>query len=88
MQKRQPKGIRRRSAKQYFGLPLVDIALGPDPDRGEVRGHARGIVAIGDVANGLIAVGGVACGWYRGQQGRTTEPVERQEGEQGGRGPP
>lgn len=56
------RGVRRQSARKVFGLPLWAIALGPDPDRGELRGHARGIVAIGDIATGWLAVGGLARG--------------------------
>lgn len=56
------RGIRRRSPRALWGLPLYDIALGPDPATGEVRGYARGIVAIGDIASGILALGGVARG--------------------------
>ena len=45
------RGIRKRSPKTLCGLPLVDIAIGPDPEKGEMRGHAHGIIAIGDIAN-------------------------------------
>ncbi len=63
--KRTPVGVRcvrKRSSKEFFGLPLYDIALGPDFEKGEIRGHAKGIVAIGDVATGFLAFGGVARG--------------------------
>jgi hypothetical protein len=56
------RGVRKRSAKRLFGLPLYDIACGPDPEKGELRGHARGIIAIGDIATGFLAIGGVARG--------------------------
>ncbi|NLF08034.1 MAG: hypothetical protein GX594_08650 [Pirellulaceae bacterium] len=56
------RGIRKRSSMTLGGLPLWDIAFGSDPEKGEVRGHARGIVAIGDVAAGVLALGGVARG--------------------------
>jgi hypothetical protein len=56
------RGIRRRSDRRLWGLPLYDIAFGPDLDRGERRGHAHGVLAIGDVATGILAVGGVARG--------------------------
>jgi hypothetical protein len=56
------RGVRRRSESRLWGLPLYDIALGPDLDRGERRGHARGVLAIGDVATGLLAIGGIARG--------------------------
>ncbi len=36
--------------------------MGPDPEKGELRGHARGIIAIGDFATGVLAVGGLARG--------------------------
>ena len=54
--------VRYRSAAAIGDVPLVSIALGPDPARGEWRGHARGVIAIGDMASGLVAVGGVAIG--------------------------
>ena len=54
--------IRKRSERTLCGLPLVDIALGPDPEKNEMRGRAHGIVAIGDIAKGWIAIGGVAQG--------------------------
>ena len=54
--------IRYRSSIAIGDIPLVSIALGPDPARGEWRGHAKGIVAIGDIATGLVALGGVAMG--------------------------
>jgi hypothetical protein len=56
------RGVRKRSGRSFWGLPLYDIALGPDPDRQEVRGHARGVIAIGDIATGFVALGGVARG--------------------------
>jgi len=54
--------VRWRSAATILEYPLVSIALGPDPANNESRGHARGIIAIGDIATGLIALGGVARG--------------------------
>ena len=56
------RGIRKRSHRMVWGLPLYDIAMGPDPIKGELRGHARGIVAIGDFATGVLALGGIARG--------------------------
>ncbi len=56
------KSIRRRSNETLFGLPIYDIAIGPDAQNGELRGHARGIIAVGDVATGILAVGGFARG--------------------------
>ena len=55
-------GIRRQSSRQFFGLPLWAIAIGPDWERGEMRGHARGIFAFGDMATGWFAFGGLARG--------------------------
>ncbi len=56
------RGIRKRSAAAIGDLPLYDIAVGPDLTRGEMRGHARGVVAVGDIATGVIAIGGLARG--------------------------
>jgi len=56
------RGIRKRSSRYFWGLPLYDIAMGPDPEKGELRGHARGIIAVGDLATGVLAVGGLARG--------------------------
>lgn len=54
--------IRRRSQATILGVPVLSIAFGPDLTKGERRGHARGIIAIGDTATGGIAIGGVALG--------------------------
>jgi len=56
------RSVRRQSAHRFCGLPLWSIACGPDPARGEWRGHARGIFACGDIATGWVACGGVARG--------------------------
>ncbi len=56
------RGVRYASAFTVGGLPFIAVAVGPDPGRGELRGHARGIVAIGDIATGLLALGGIARG--------------------------
>lgn len=53
-------GRRYRSAATLFGLPVLDIAVGPS--RNEMRGKARGIIAIGDFACGGVAIGGLATG--------------------------
>jgi hypothetical protein len=53
-------GKRYRSKATLFGLPVLDIALGPK--NGELRGRAKGIIAIGDIATGLFAFGGIARG--------------------------
>ena len=59
---RRPRGVRKRSEARIFGIPLYEIAMGPDPASGEVRGHARAIFAVGDIATGIFAMGGVARG--------------------------
>lgn len=56
------KCVRYTSSFKLLGCPLLAIACGPDPERGEKRGWARGIIAIGDVATGVIAIGGLAGG--------------------------
>ena len=55
-------GIRKRASWEVALLPFYDIALGPDPSRGEIRGHAKGFIAVGDIATGVIAIGGLARG--------------------------
>jgi len=57
-----PLGIRRRATWSIANLPLYEIALGSDPGRRQLRGHARGVIAIGDVASGVLAIGGYARG--------------------------
>lgn len=56
------RGVRKTSSVKILGLPLYDIAMGPDPAKGCMRGHACGIIAIGDTARGVLAFGGVATG--------------------------
>ena len=56
------KGVRRQSSRKIFGLPLWAIAVGPDWERREMRGHARAIFALGDIATGWFACGGFARG--------------------------
>ena len=56
------RGVRKRSERMLWGLPLYEIAFGPDPERGEARGHARAIFAFGDIATGVVAAGGFARG--------------------------
>jgi len=53
-------GKRYRSRATLFGWPVIDVAMGPKD--GELRGHAKGIIAVGDIATGGIALGGVARG--------------------------
>ena len=62
LRRTQWRGVRYRSSMGVGDIPLLAVATGPDPERGELRGHARGIVAIGDIATGVIAVGGLARG--------------------------
>ena len=57
-----PIGIRRRASWSNADLPLYEISLGSDPGRRQLRGHARAVIAIGDVASGVIAIGGYARG--------------------------
>lgn len=54
--------IRYKSAATFLEMPVLAIAIGPDPSNNEIRGHARGVIAIGDIATGVIALGGVARG--------------------------
>ena len=57
-------GVRRQSDYEYLGMPLWCIATGPDSAKGEMRGHAKGVLAIGDIATGVIAIGGLARGFF------------------------
>jgi hypothetical protein len=54
-------GYEYKSQATLFGLPLVHIAQGIDPQTGRPR-VARGIIAVGNVAFGVVALGGVAFG--------------------------
>lgn len=56
------QSIRYTSKAQLFGWPLLAVAQGADVSLNETRGHARGIIAVGDLATGVIAFGGVARG--------------------------
>jgi hypothetical protein len=58
----QMRGVRWTSRIRLGELPLVAVATGPDPERREMRGHAKAIIAIGDIATGIVAFGGVARG--------------------------
>ena len=57
-----PRMVRRRHQSDviFLGLPLVSVALGTD-HQGQ-RGHAKGWIAIGDIATGVLAIGGRAQG--------------------------
>ena len=54
-------GFEYRSEEEFFGLPLIHITRGVDPDTGRRR-VSRGVIAIGEAAIGLIAIGGFALG--------------------------
>ncbi|MGH6814270.1 MAG: SHOCT domain-containing protein [Hyphomicrobiaceae bacterium] len=56
------KGVRKQSAVKFAGWPLWSVAVGPDTAKGEMRGHAKGIFAVGDMATGVFAAGGLARG--------------------------
>lgn len=56
------RGKRAASSTRIMGMPLWSVAFGPDLERGEVRGHAHGIFALGEIATGVVAVGAVAAG--------------------------
>ncbi len=55
---------RYKSSFTIFGIPFLAISKGPDIEKGEMYGHAKGIIAIGDVATGLLAIGGIARGLF------------------------
>ena len=57
-------GIRAASSTMIMGMPLWSVAFGPDLEKGEVRGHAHGIFALGEIATGIVAVGAVAVGVF------------------------
>jgi hypothetical protein len=58
------RGVRRQSSYEYLGLPLWAIATGPDSAKGEIRGHTKGVLALGDIATGVVAIGGLAIGAF------------------------
>lgn len=58
------RGVRKQSEYVFLGLPLYSIAFGPDLSKGEIRGHAKGVLAIGDMATGILAFGGLAMGVF------------------------
>jgi uncharacterized integral membrane protein len=61
-EKRTAFGIRYESKTRLFGLPIVSIASGPNPEKNEDRGLAIGLIAIGDVSFGVLSFGGIAFG--------------------------
>ena len=54
--------VRYKSSATFLEIPVISIAVGPDFSNNEVRGHARGVIAIGDMATGFVAIGGLARG--------------------------
>src|SRR5262249_36741437 len=56
-------GYEHRTKARLFGLPLVHVAHGINPDTGKVR-VAKGIFAFGAKARGLFAFGGNAIGLF------------------------
>jgi hypothetical protein len=56
------RSIRWTSTARFLEYPLISVAVGPDPAAHEARGHARAVIAIGDIATGLVALGGIARG--------------------------
>jgi hypothetical protein len=50
-----------KSEAELFGLPLIHIAQGIDPNTGAPR-VAKGILAIGNIAVGVFALGGLSFG--------------------------
>jgi hypothetical protein len=67
-----PWNLDYRSKATLFGLPLLHVTSGPDPETGQERiakgiiaigGRARGVLAIGGTAFGVIAMGGVTTGF-------------------------
>lgn len=57
-------GKRAASSTMIMGMPLWSVAFGPDFEKGELRGHAHGIFALGEIATGIVAVGAVAVGVF------------------------
>ena len=54
--------MRWQSSAKFLNHPVISIALGPDPENNEKRGHARGVIAIGDLASGVVALGALSRG--------------------------
>ena len=55
------QGMDYRSNATLFGLPLIHVTSGVDPETGKVR-VSKGIIAIGGRAHGVLAIGGFATG--------------------------
>jgi hypothetical protein len=56
-------GYEYKSEAEIFGLPLLHIASGYDPQTLRPR-VAKGIIAIGNIAMGVFALGGLALGGF------------------------
>lgn len=54
--------VRWQSEKKISGKPLVHIAWGPDKSNNEEFGHAKGIIAIGQIATGIVSIGFISYG--------------------------
>ncbi len=54
-------GYEYKSSLSIFGLPLIHVAQGINPETGRLR-VAKGIIAIGNIAMGVVAFGGLALG--------------------------
>jgi hypothetical protein len=57
-------GIRYESKSKLLGLPIVSIASGPNPQKNEDRGLAKGVIAVGDISFGVLSFGGIAFGVF------------------------
>lgn len=55
-------GFEYRSNIEIFGLPLIHITKGHNPQTG-ARRVSKGIIAIGEIAIGFLAIGGFALGF-------------------------
>ena len=57
----QLPGFEYRSKRKVWGMPLVHIAFGFDPETRRPM-VAKGFIAIGQFARGIVAIGGFAMG--------------------------
>ncbi len=55
------EGFEYQTKARLFGIPLIHVATGVNPETGHPR-VACGIIAVGDYALGVLALGGVAAG--------------------------
>ena len=59
---KDPLFRRNVSRVRFLGLPLLAVAYGADPAKGEARGVAKAWIAVGDIAwGGLVSVGTFSC---------------------------